>query len=167
MLVDGFTCASFGISNTLYITIMCHSCLADNVSKIAQNDTRLQMLTLKNAAITFSWTLRDAVTRTKSMQVNNERCSAVKRLFLTCAMHSGPWLPLVLSCSESALCPGSGQGERSEEVRAACRWSSGSSHQSVGKSQKQSVAYAVQKGNVTYIQMKGGTLKTTNPFSGV
>lgn len=51
-------------------------------------------------------------------------------------MHSGLWLPLVWSCSESKRCPGSGQGERLEEGRAACRSSSVWSHQSVEISQR-------------------------------
>lgn len=55
---------------------------------------------------------------------------------LTCAMHSGPLLPLVWNCSELRRCPGSDQGGRSAEVHAACRWSSGWNHQSVEQSDR-------------------------------
>lgn len=57
------------------------------------------------------------------------------RLCLTCVVRFGLWLPPVWSRSESERCPGSGQGERSAEGRAACRWSSELNHRSaeIGK----------------------------------
>lgn len=101
---------------------------AHTVCKMADKHSLTVVFNSEYEKVPFKWNL--GVWRAKS---HTERG---KKRRLTCAMHSGPLLPLVWNYSELRRCPGSDQDGRSAEVHAACRWSSGWSHQSAEQSHR-------------------------------